>query len=323
MRKMQNKLFEMMTSNDYHIIINVKIQKIWNLHRASQEFQKQSLNFFIMLSSISDVIDNKSQINYAAINMFLDAFVSYRKTLNLHVNIVDLKLIEDVDYIAEQDFNLNTRFNKQQWMSINESVLCKILMYSILQQNISALINVNSSIEMIIDIDFSLSKNDSDLTRESRFSYLFNDHESSKIDNMNDDVSSDQSNQAIKQFRMMQKFETDATFLCNACVKIVLKQFVKILQLEMKLKSSRSLMMYELDSLSAVELRNWIRVKLEIELTTLDITNVDFLITLCEKMISKLSLSESAKKKIDWEYSDLIENSTTTARRLYLDYLYI
>ncbi len=195
---MQNKLFEMMTSNDYHIIINIKIQKIWNLHRASQEFQKQSLNFFIMLSSISDVIDNKSQINYAAIDMFLDAFISYRKTLNLRVNIVDLKLIEDVDYIAEQDFNLNTRFDKRQWMSINESMLCKILMYSILQQNISALINVNSSIEMIIDIDFSLSKNDSDLTRESRFSYLFNDHESSKIDDMNDDVSSDQSNQAIK-----------------------------------------------------------------------------------------------------------------------------
>ncbi len=57
---MQNKLFEIMTLNDYHIIINVKIQKIWNLHQASQEFQKQSLNFFIMLSSISDVIDNKS-----------------------------------------------------------------------------------------------------------------------------------------------------------------------------------------------------------------------------------------------------------------------
>jgi len=67
-----------------------------------------------MLSSISDVIDNKSQINYAAIDMFLDAFVSYRKTLNLRVNIVDLKLIEDVDYITEQDFNLNTRFDKRQ-----------------------------------------------------------------------------------------------------------------------------------------------------------------------------------------------------------------
>jgi len=115
---------------------------------------------------------------------------------------------------------------------------------------------MNSSIEMITDIDFSLSKNDSDLTRKSRFSYLFNDHEDSKIDDMNDDVSSDQSDQAIKQFHMMQKFEIDATSLCNACVKIVSKQFVKILRLETKSKSSRSLMMYELDSLSAVELRN-------------------------------------------------------------------
>ncbi len=320
---MQNKFFEMMTLNDYHIAINVKVQRIWNLHRTSQEFQKQSLDFFIMLSSISDVIDNKGQTNYAAVNTFLDAFVSYRKTLGLRVNIVDLELIEDVDYVAEQDFDLDIRFDKRQWTSINESVLRKILTYSILQQNVSASINANSSIEMITGIGFSLSKDDSDVAREPRFSYLFNDRESSKIDDMNDDVSSDQSDQAIKQFRMMQKFETDATFLCNACVKVVSKQFVKILWLETKSKSSRSLMTYGLDSLFAVELRNWIRVKLEIELTTLDITNADFLITLCEKMISKLSLSESAKKKIDWEYSDLIENSTTAARKLYLDYLYI
>ena len=176
---------------------------------------------------------------------------------------------------------------------------------------------------MITGIGFSLSKGDSDLTREPRFSYLFNDRESSKVDGMNDGVNSDQSDQAIKQFRMMQKFETDAAFLCNACVKVVSKQFVKILRPETKPKPGRPLMAYELDSLSAVELRNWIRVKLGVELTTLDITNAGSLITLCEKVISKLLLSESAEKKIDWEYSDLIENSTTAARRLYLDYLYI
>ncbi len=67
-----------------------------------------------MLSSISDVIDNKGQTNYAAVNTFLDAFVSYRKTLGLRVNIVDLELIEDVDYVAEQDFDLDIRFDKRQ-----------------------------------------------------------------------------------------------------------------------------------------------------------------------------------------------------------------
>ncbi len=320
---MQDKPFEMMTLNDYHIAINAKVQGTWNLHRASQEFQKQSLDFFIMLSSTSGVIGNKGQANYAAANTFLDAFASYRKTLGLRANIVDLGLIEDVGYVAEQDSGLDIRFDKRQWTPINESVLRKILTYSILQQNVSAPINANSSIEMITGIDFPLPKDDSDLTREPRFSYLFNDREDSKADGMNDGVSSDQSDQAIKQFRMMQKSEADATSLCNACVKVVSEQFVKILRLETKPKPSRPLMTYELDSLSAVELRNWIRVKLEVELTTLDITNAGSLITLCEKMVSKLPLSESAEKKIGWEYSGLIENSTTAARRLYLDYLYI
>ena len=177
-------------------------------------------------------------------------------------------------------------------------MLRKILTYSILQQNVSAPINANSSIEMITGIDFPLPKDDSDLTREPRFSYLFNDREDSKADGMNDGVSSDQSDQAIKQFRMMQKSEADATSLCNACVKVVSEQFVKILRLETKPKPSRPLMTYELDSLSAVELRNWIRVKLGVELTTLDITNAGSLITLCEKVVSKLPQSESAEKKI-------------------------
>lgn len=111
---MQDKPFEMMTLNDYHIAINAKVQETWNLHRASQEFQKQSLDFFIMLSSISGVVGNKGQANYAAVNTFLDAFASYRKTLGLRANIVDLGLIEDVDYVAEQDFDLDIRFDKRQ-----------------------------------------------------------------------------------------------------------------------------------------------------------------------------------------------------------------
>lgn len=111
---MQDKPFEMMTLDDYHTAINAKVQETWNLHRASQEFQKQSLDFFTMLSSTSGVIGNKSQANYAAANTFLDAFASYRKTLGLRANIVDLGLIEDVGYVAEQDSDLDTRFDKRQ-----------------------------------------------------------------------------------------------------------------------------------------------------------------------------------------------------------------
>lgn len=293
---MQDKPFEMMTLDDYHTAINAKVQGTWNLHRVSQELQKQPLSFFTMLSSTSGVVGNKGQANYAAANTFLDAFASYRKTLGLRANTVDLGLIEDVGYVAEQDPGLDTRFDKRQWTPINESMLRKILTYSILQQDASAPINANSSTQMITGIGFPLPKGDSDLAREPRFSYLFNGRGGSKARGMDDGVGSDQSDQAIKQFRKMLEFKADAASLCNACVEIVSGQFVKILRLEMEPEPGRPLMAYGLDSLSAVELRNWIRVKLGVGLTTLDITNAGSLITLCEKVVSKLPQSEGAGK---------------------------
>ena len=286
----------MMTLDDYHTAINAKVHGTWNLHRASQELQKQPLDFFTMLSSTSGVVGNKGQANYAAANTFLDAFASYRKTLGLRANTVDLGLIEDVGYVAEQNSGLDSRFDKRLWTPINESVLRKILTYSILQQDTSAPINANSSTEMITGIGFPLPKGDSDLAREPRFSYLFNGRGAGKAGGMNDGIGSDKSDQAIKQFRIMQKSRADAASLCNACVEVVSGQFVKILRLDAEPEPGRPLTAYGLDSLSAVELRNWIRVKLEVELTTLDITNAGSLITLCEKVVSKLPQFEGAEK---------------------------
>ncbi|MCJ1266777.1 hypothetical protein MMC22_006662 [Lobaria immixta] len=287
---------ENLVVNEYHTAIYAKVQGTWNLHRASQELQKQPLDFFTMLSSTSGVVGNKSQANDAAANTFLDAFASYRQTLGLRTNTIDLGLLEDVGYVAEQDSGLDLRFDKRQWMPINESMLRKILTYSILQQDVSAPLNANSSTEMITGIGFPLPKDGSELAREPRFSYLFNGHGVSKVGSMDDSEGSGPTDQAIKQSRLMHKSGADVVSLCNACVGVVSAQFVKTLRLETEPEPGRPLMAYGLDSLSAVELRNWIRVKLGAELTTLDINNAGSLIILCEKVVSKLPQPEGAGK---------------------------
>ena len=283
-----------MTIDDYHTAINAKVQGTWNLHQASRELQKQPLDFFSMLSSTSGIVGNKGQANYAAANTFLDAFASYRQTLGLRANTVDLGLIEDVGYVAEQDSGLEARFDKRQWTPINESMLRKILTYSILQQDANAPLNANSSTEMITGIGFPLLQDSSELASEPRFSYLFNSRGGSKTGGIDDSDGSDQADQAIKQFRIMQKSGADVVTLCNACVEVISAQFVKILRLETEPEPGRPLMAYGLDSLSAVELRNWIRVKIGVELTTLDITNAGSLISLSEKVVSKLPQPDDA-----------------------------
>ncbi|OTA81918.1 hypothetical protein M434DRAFT_85057 [Hypoxylon sp. CO27-5] len=288
---LRDKPFEMMTLDDYHTAIHAKVQGTWNIHRAAQEVQKQPLDFFTMLSSTSGVVGNKGQANYAAANTFLDAFASYRQTLGLHANTVDLGVIEDVGYVAEQDTGLEARFDKRQWTPIDETMLRKILTYSILQQD-STPLNADSATEMITGVGFPLPQDGSELAREPRFSYLFNSRGGSKI-GLDDGDESDQTEQAIKQFRLMHKSGADVAALKLTCVEVVSAQFAKILRLETEPEPGRPLVAYGLDSLSAVELRNWIRMKLGVELTTLDITNASSLIALCEKVVSKLPQPEA------------------------------
>lgn len=292
----QDKPFETMTLDDYHTAIHAKVQGTWNLHLVSHEIQKQPLNFFTMLSSTSGIVGNKGQANYAAANTFLDAFASYRHTLGLRANTVDLGLIEDVGYVAEQDSGLEVRFDKLQWTPINESMLRKILSYSILQQDVNAPLNADTSTEMITGIAFPLPQDGSELSREPRFSYLFNSRGSGRTSGIDDGDGSDQADQVIKQFRMMHKSGADVAALNTQCAEVVSAQFVKILRLETEPELGRPLMAYGLDSLSAVELRNWIRMKVGVELTTLDITNSASLIALCEKVVSKLPQPENTGK---------------------------
>jgi len=286
-----------MTLDDYNSAIYVKVQGTWNLHRASQELQKQPLDFFTMLSSISGILGNMGQANYAAANTFLDAFGSYRQSLGLRANTTDLGLIEDVGYVAEQeDTALESRFDKRQWTPINESMLRRILTYSIMQQDVSEPLNAESSSQMITGVAYPLPKDGSDLTREPRFSYLFNSHDGNKAGGMDDSEGNDQADQAMRTFRMMYKSGADVGALGKACVEVLSAQLSKVLRLENEIEPGRPLMAYGLDSLSAVELRNWIRQKLNVELTTLDITNASSLIALSEKLVAKLPPVENAGK---------------------------
>ncbi|KAI1213019.1 uncharacterized protein F4807DRAFT_471537 [Annulohypoxylon truncatum] len=288
---LRDKPFEMMTLDDWHTAIHAKVHGTWNIHRASLE-QKQQLDMFTMLSSTSGVVGNKGQANYAAANTFLDAFASYRQTLGLHANTVDLGVIEDVGYIAEQDTGLEARFDKRVWTPIGESMLRKILTYSSLQQESDPL-NPSSVTEMITGIGYPLPADSDGLARDGRFGYLFNSRGGSNSGGLDVDES-DQTEQAIKQFRLMHKSGASVADLKLTCLEVVSAQFAKTLRLEAEPEKGRPLVAYGLDSLSAVELRNWIRMRLGVELTTLDITNAASLIALSEKVVSKLPQPEAA-----------------------------
>lgn len=282
-----------MTHDEYQTVIHAKVAGTWNLHCAAQEKSETPLDFFTMLSSISGVIGNKGQANYAAANTFLDAFARYRQSIGLCANTVDLGAIEDVGYVAEQGSIIETRFDRRQWTPINEKMLRQIISYSIFQQENNRLLNDSSSAQLITGLAYPLAEG-SDLVQDSRFAYLFNGHsygagdatgtsDGSKID------------QAIKSFRAILASGAEAGTLANLALDLLQDQVTKLLQLETVADPDRPLMAYGLDSLSAVELRGWVRQKLGAELSTLDITNASSLMALSERLVSRLLQSREIK----------------------------
>ena len=267
-----------MTLDEYHTTIFGKVQGTWNLHKVTLE-QKQPLDFFTMLSSISGIIGKKGQSNYAAANTFLDAFATYRRSRGLCAHAVNLGLIEDVGYIAEQG-GMEGHFDKKQWIPILEGTLRKILTYSIMQQ--TAPISKASGTQMVTGIAFPLP-NHSDLIRDARFGYQFAQNASSGAGK-----ESSEGDQTVRALLLMHKSGADRSAMVKTAIEVVSALFTRILRLNSVMEPAKPPMAYGVDSLAAVELRNWLRMELGAELTTLDITNASSLIALCEKLVSKL-----------------------------------
>ena len=145
--------FSAMTHDEWTACVEPKVQGTWILHQA---FEKTNLDFFGMFSSISGIIGQRGQANYASANTFLDAFVQYRKQLGLPACAVDVGAMLDHGYVAENS-RLRDRMQGQGWYGIRVPELLDALSAAILSSNNSLpLLSHNNLFELPSrDLSFS------------------------------------------------------------------------------------------------------------------------------------------------------------------------
>ncbi|KAL8969458.1 MAG: hypothetical protein Q9183_001983 [Haloplaca sp. 2 TL-2023] len=76
-----------------------KVQGTWNLHNATVS-ANLDLDFFVLFSSLSGILGQPGQANYAAANTFLDAFARYRTGMGLPASVIDIGAVGDIGYIS-------------------------------------------------------------------------------------------------------------------------------------------------------------------------------------------------------------------------------
>lgn len=88
-----------MSPEDWNACIAPKVQGSWNLHTLLPK----GLQFFILLSSVSGVVGNGGQANYAAGNAYQDALARYRVAQGEKATALDIGALLSEGVLAEND----------------------------------------------------------------------------------------------------------------------------------------------------------------------------------------------------------------------------
>tara|TARA_R110002003_G_scaffold279_5_gene18060 strand:- start:5565 stop:6407 length:843 start_codon:yes stop_codon:yes gene_type:complete len=96
----QDVLFEQMTHEQYTCVMTSKVQGAWNIHNALSE-AGAGLDFFVIISSAAGAVGNRGQAAYAAANTFLNGFAQYLRGKGIAASSLDLTAVSDVGHLAE------------------------------------------------------------------------------------------------------------------------------------------------------------------------------------------------------------------------------
>lgn len=278
---------------EYHEAVQCKIKGTWNLHQTA-ECLGLNLESFTMLSSLSGLMGHIGQANYAAGNVFQDAFAAYRRARGQPACSIDLGISEDVGVIFESA-KLQDSTDSRMYQGLNEGLLRKTLYFALLQQKGNQP-DESKSTESAHGLGYSPlvtglaapQPGDSILKMDARFSALFSgqDQSQEQMDSLGNGGNANADIQAL--FLLLRTESADPSARLKATVDVVNGCFMRILRLSEPMDPGRPISVYGTDSLAAVEVRNWLRAELGALVTTLEIMNATSLTSFCEKILSKL-----------------------------------
>ncbi|TWT93744.1 Phthiocerol synthesis polyketide synthase type I PpsC [Stieleria varia] len=224
-------------------VLRPKVIGGWNMHEASLD---RSLDHFVLFSSLSSVFGHAGQANYSAANALLDSLTHYRRAVGLPGLVINWGHLGEVGYLAQRD-ELGQRLERQGVLSFTVRQATDALQFAM----------QNEALQLsVLKMDWSLWRGLGITSDPSpRFAHL--------LQHRNEFVSGGVNTLATaKQIR-----EADSEDRREMIRAIVCTKTASLLGMELsQVESHRPLVEMGLDSLMAVELRNWIESRIEISL---------------------------------------------------------
>ncbi|KAI1322483.1 lovastatin nonaketide synthase [Xylariaceae sp. FL0255] len=120
---LRDSTFGNMSYDDWRVCVESKATSSWNLH----DLLPANLDFFIMLASVNGIFGGRAQANYAAANAYQDALAHHRRSIGEKAISIDLGLMVGEGIVAEDAELLNTLRRWGQFMDVEQNELLALL----------------------------------------------------------------------------------------------------------------------------------------------------------------------------------------------------
>lgn len=275
-------LFEKMTFDDWNAVVKSKVAGAWNIHNSLAD---SNLDFFVLLSSVAGVIGNRGQAAYAAANTFLDALVQHRVQQGLAATVLDLPAMDDVGYLSE-----NSERRGVVLKNLSDSTGTEAELLALLNACIGGKVSTESCASTVqLGLHIADGTQPKYNASDARFTALL---KNSSAGGGAGDGSGDQ---AVSIRASMSAAPSYTEALDAAVRELVGKLSAVLLVPSADLDPALAVTAYGLDSLNAIELRNWIAKEFLAHLQVLELLTTDSLKGLAALVLKKSRIEFSFK----------------------------
>ncbi|KAL7929302.1 putative polyketide synthase [Trichoderma chlorosporum] len=289
---LEDTVLERMSFTQWRRAMEPKVSGTRNLHKHLPK----DLSFFLLLSSITGVVGHSSQANYAAANTFEDGLAQYRVTVGLTATSISLPAIRGVGMVAEDD-DAHRRIEALGTESLSIDSVLGIIEASIerdvhIQQRRSGRVKSPNEAQIIAGLlPWSLLTPEANVTRDKRFGTLRLARSLSSSVSSDDTVMDPtalliQGLHVKKNGAPMEEAKKKVAGGMAARLAAVFNVPVESIDLNTAISA------HGVDSLVAVELRNWLASASKAKLSIFDIMQSSSLTEFAGLVVERSTLSK-------------------------------
>ncbi|KEQ90223.1 hypothetical protein AUEXF2481DRAFT_71742 [Aureobasidium subglaciale EXF-2481] len=282
---LRDVLFENMTLVEYEAAVRPKVQGTWNLHRCVPD----DLDFFIILSSISAFGGNATQANYAAAGTFQDALAHHRTATGQPTVSINLGMVKDVGVLAgEEGRRTADRLQRIGLRALDQTEVLRLIEASICQGK-----HGTDDTQIVTGIPHTWTRQQGVQTREMQATAQFwtRDPRFASLEASPSEAGIQDSNGKMTLTDILGDVSLNEKDAAVALTESLVSKLAAMFAVpESDIDTSVPLSRLGIDSLLAVELRNWISAVVRADCSVFDILQAPSIVVFSEQAVAKSTL---------------------------------